>query len=161
MKQQITQNDLFDMFYYVDGELFWKIRKQNVVENRQAGCYDNKGYQVITINGKVHKAHRLIYLYHYGNIPTYIDHIDGDPKNNRIENLRPCSKSENACNRGKQSNNTSGVKGVSYVKKLNKWRAQCRKDGKNYYLGIFDKIEDAELTVKSFRDTIHKNFSKD
>lgn len=157
----MTQNDLIDTFFYKDGQLFWKLKKQNVTIGRPAGCYDSKGYGVITINGKIYKSHRLIFLYHHGYIPEYIDHIDGNIKNNSIENLRPCSKSENSCNRGKQSNNTSGIKGVTYNKKLKKWRAQCGKNGKNYYLGVFDDIKDAELTVKSFRDTIHDVFSRE
>jgi hypothetical protein len=67
-----------------------------------------------------------------------VDHIDGDKLNNQKNNLRLCTKIENLRNKGKLKTNISGFKGVSYDKKLNKWKAQISVNNKKIYLGIFD-----------------------
>jgi len=156
----MEQQTVIDLFAYKAGKLFWNKPRQSIQIGQESGCIDDKGYKCTTISGKIYKTHRLIFLYHYGYLPKFIDHIDGDILNNNIENLRSATKSENACNRGKQNNNTSGIKGVTWDKKLKKWKAQCKKNGKYYYLGLYDKIQDAELTIKNFRDIIHGDYSK-
>lgn len=91
-------------------------------------------------NGK--KLHRLIM-----NAPKgmSIDHINGDKSDNRKSNLRICTNSENLRNRGSQSNNTSGYKGVSWSKELKKWRTQICINKKHIHVGLFkDKIEAAK-----------------
>lgn len=104
-------------------------------------------YVIIGLNNKLYKAHRLAWLYMYGNMPEEdIDHINLDTKDNRIENLRLSVDKLNHKNRSKYRNNTSGVSGVSYHKKLGKWQAEGQQviDGKRirHYLGVFaDKFE--------------------
>lgn len=73
----------------------------------------------------------------------HIDHIDGNGLNNQRDNLRLATPSQNAMNRPKQNNNTSGYKGVSWSKKSGKWIAKIKVNGKSIYLGSFDSIEDA------------------
>lgn len=68
---------------------------------------------------------------------TYIDHADGDPLNNKLENLRFCTLKQNGANRGKQKNNTSGYKGVSFNKKAQKYKAEINR----IYIGHFDTAE--------------------
>ena len=63
------------------------------------------------------------------------DHIDGDGLNNQRKNLRACTHSENSCNRGKQKNNTSGFKGVTWNKTGKTWQAQIKVKNKYIYLG--------------------------
>jgi hypothetical protein len=72
-----------------------------------------------------------------------IDHIDGDGLNNRRANLRLCTTSQNGANRGKQSNNTSGFKGVSWHKASNRWRATINVNGKHKHIGNFETPEAA------------------
>ena len=73
---------------------------------------------MITVDGKRYRAHRLAWLYVYGAWPLgRLDHEDTDRQNNRIKNLRPASNAENLHNRGKQKNNTSGYKSVSWHKR--------------------------------------------
>ncbi|TAL13964.1 hypothetical protein EPN95_04725 [Patescibacteria group bacterium] len=85
------------------------------------------------------------------------DHRDGDGLNNRRENLRACTRSENMRNTGKRVTNTSGYKGVCWDKGKEKWRAAIRLDGKRIFLGYFaDPIEAAqtyELEVEQFNST--------
>ena len=73
-----------------------------------------------------------------------VDHINGNPRDNRRENLRLCNRAENGRNAGKKSNNTSGFKGVCWYKRDNKWRAAIQvDDGKSKFLGYFDDPETA------------------
>lgn len=72
-----------------------------------------------------------------------VDHIDGDGLNNRRCNLRVCTESENSRNQRIRSDNTSGYKGVSWLKSRKKWISQIRADGKTIRLGSFGSAEDA------------------
>lgn len=71
------------------------------------------------------------------------DHKNRNPLDNRKENLRPATQHENVMNKGMQKNNTSGVTGVGWVKKIQKWRARIKYNDKEIYLGVFDCKEDA------------------
>jgi hypothetical protein len=79
--------------------------------------------------------HRLLMGLQYGD-KQMVDHINGNPLDNRKDNLRVCNKSENGCNRGKPINNTSGYKGVHLHKETGKWRAEIRHKGKRHSLGL-------------------------
>jgi hypothetical protein len=97
---------------------------------------------------------------HYGFLPKYIDHIDGNPLNNRIENLRPCTASENLCNAKTRKNNVSGTKGVSWFKPKQKWRARVSFNKKEYHIGYFDSQKAAEVAVTLARKNIHQKFAR-
>lgn len=73
----------------------------------------------------------------------WVDHIDGNPLNNRRSNLRIATPRQNALNSRKRIDNTSGYKGVTYRKDNNKWRARICKNGKRITLGYADTAEDA------------------
>lgn len=74
---------------------------------------------------------------------TVIDHIDGNPLNNRKENLRICTQQQNVFNHKVAKNNTSGITGVSWDKTRNKWVAQIVYNNKNYHLGRYNNKQDA------------------
>ena len=99
--------------------------------------YSNKGY---ARSGKDKFLHRLIM-----NAPDGmdVDHINGNPLDNRKSNLRICSRSQNQMNKGKYKNNTTGFKGVHFYKPTGKFVSRIKVDGKNLYLGCFEKAEDA------------------
>ena len=106
-----------------------------------AGRLSN-GYISIGIDGKEYGAHRLAWMYVYGEVPLFeIDHIDRNRSNNAIDNLRAATSSENNLNRKIFKNNTSGCKGVSFTD--NRWRASITIDGKRINLGRFVKYSDA------------------
>ena len=90
---KIDKDLIQSLFTYKDGSLYWKKT------NKVAGCLKPTGYIVIDIFGKNIMAHRAIWIYHYGKIPKYIDHIDGNKSNNKIENLRLANKAQNCWNR--------------------------------------------------------------
>lgn len=119
----ITQSKLHDMFEYrEDGNL---IHRHTVQGGKRigeiAGSPHNMGYRQITIDGKKQLLHRLIWMYHYGELPDQIDHINGQRSDNRIENLRECSYSQNHGNKRLNKNNTSGFKGVFLDKRDGFW----------------------------------------
>jgi len=88
-----------------------------------------------------------------------VDHIDHDPLNNRRENLRLATASENQHNQPKQANNTSGYKGVYFNKPAQKWLAQVAVNGKRVHLGYFDTPEAAAAAYDTAAQTLHGTFA--
>lgn len=104
------------------------------------------GYRLMRFNGREWGAHHLVWLWHHGRVATgHIDHINRDRADNRIENLRECTASQNLMNRPKQSTNTSGYKGVATVRSTGRWRATLQ----NKHLGCFDTPEEAFEAYKA------------
>lgn len=105
------------------------------------------GYLVIWNNGKLSPAHRLIWEHVNGSVPAKldIDHINGVRTDNRIENLRLVTRSQNNQNvrRARIDNETSGVKGVSLHKQSGKWRARITVNHQRFHLGNFDTVDQA------------------
>ena len=89
------------------------------------------------------------------------DHIDCNKLNNRRNNLRICTSSQNRWNRTAISTNTSGVKGVSWEKARNKWRVGITYRYKHHNLGRFDSIEDAAEAYKSKAIELFENFYRE
>jgi len=103
-----------------------------------AGYTDVHGYTCLSVLNKGYKAHRLAWFYMTGAWPSGdIDHRDGDRGNNRWNNLRDASRSQNLANSGKRSGNTSGLKGVSILPS-GKWRASFSVGNKQRHVGVFD-----------------------
>lgn len=88
-----------------------------------------------------------------------VDHINGDSSDNRLENLRLATNTQNARNRGKSKHNTSGYKGVFWHKATNKWTAQIGVDRKRIYLGIFDTPELAHRAYCEAAKVYHGEFA--
>jgi len=161
-KQELTQKDLQELFDYRDGALYWKKTRAfgKVKKGRKAGTIrKSDGCEGINIFYKTYLTHRLIFMYHCGYMETMIDHIDGNRMNNRIENLRPATKSQNGFNSKKRIDNTSGIKGVSWYKPYNKWVAYCYVMGKKYNLGYYQDKDEAAKVVKEFREKHHGEFA--
>lgn len=126
-----------------------------------AGCDKGNGYIKIAINNRAHHAHRLAWLYVHGSLPSNgIDHVDGNPSNNRIANLRPATQAENMRNIGKRSRNTSGFKGVSFHKQSGKWIVRAKYEGKNRYFGLYDTAEQAAAAYDAVIRSIHGEFAR-
>lgn len=143
----LTQELVRELFDYVPetGDLIWKVYKGSRAEKGDiSGCFC-KGYLVTRVNSKTVYNHQIIFLLHHGYLPKYIDHIDRNPLNNRIENLREANNSQNHANRPKPSNNNSGHKGVSWDVKNNMWYAKIMVQYKSQWLGRFLDIVDAAV----------------
>ena len=117
-----------------------------------------RGYCRVYVNGSHHLEHRLVWLYVKGVMPKHeIDHVDGNPQNNRISNLREANRSQNARNRGMQSNNTSGAKGVYWHKKNQKYVARLKLNGRAIMIGSFTTLEQAK---SAFQDSARKAYGQ-
>jgi hypothetical protein len=88
------------------------------------------------------------------------DHINGDGLDNRRDNLRVCNCAQNQRNRGKQNNNQSGLKGVSWHKKGKKWITQLKLNKKNIYLGLFKNKERAAVAYNEAATKYHGEFAR-
>ena len=109
--------------------------------NRQKGI----GYKCGVFYGKEHLAHRIIFLHAHGYLPKEIDHINGNPADNRIVNLRAITHAENMKSQKKRIDNTSGITGVYKVRQ--RWRVRVVHNKKAYDLGYFKSKEAAEAAV--------------
>lgn len=122
---------------------------------------NGRKYLRICIDGKAFLAHRLAWFYVHGEWPELqIDHIDGDGLNNRIENLREATVSQQNQNRRMHKNNTSGVKGITWKKRRGKWQAQIEHQGKAIYLGSFENKEAAAEAYAVAAKKYHGEFAR-
>ena len=140
--------DLKEIFSYKDGSLYWKISNSNRIKiGDQAGSLEQTGYLITSVNGKKELVHRVIFAMHHGYLPEFVDHIDRNPLNNCIENLRPATKAENCRNQKRRADNSTGARGVVWDKQRNKWRVAISINNKTKYIGRFDDFELAELVA--------------
>lgn len=145
----ITHNELTELLSYDKntGVFVWAVDKTNKAKKGAvAGSNAGDGYLQVRIDGKSYYQHRLAWFYVHGEWPEKeIDHINGDRSDNRIKNLRCVSKRGNARNRVMHPRNKSGVVGVHWDKKSNKWAAQIANGEKTEHLGLFDDLDSAAL----------------
>lgn len=147
--------------YNPESGLFtWNVSRGSNSRGSVAGNINKvHGYVLVGIEGKVYRAHCLAFLYMTGRIPKVIDHIDNVVSNNSWANLREANYFTNGYNSLMQSNNTSGVKGVSLNKRTGKWLARIRVNGSRICLGTFEKLSDAEAAIVSARNKYHGEFA--
>ena len=157
----LTQKVVQEYFDYKDGILYWKVKAANRVKvGSPAGTFDaSTRYHRVHILKKFHKTHRVIFLYHHGYLPDFIDHIDGNKLNNRIENLRAATKSQNCMNQKLSIRNTSGTKGVYWLKREKKWLVSLRVNSILHSFGYFKDKELAELVAIEATNKMHQEFS--
>lgn len=163
---ELTQDRLKELLHYdpETGVFTWRASRGGRVSGSVAGSASLSGYTIIRItvgSGKPtdFRAHRLAFLYMTGSFPIGdVDHIDRDRKNNRWSNLRACSRSQNLANSSIRSDNTSGVRGVSFDKERGKYLWQCVSGGIKSQ-GREDSLEAATLARNRAAMKLHGEFS--
>lgn len=132
----LEQINYYLKYDHITGKFYWKEVASNRISVGDEAGYLSKqtGYITIRLCGKLYQAHRLVWFLHYFEFPELLDHVNGDRTDNRIDNLRIATKSQNNANNKRI--NPNGYRGVTFQK--GKWKAQCRG-----HIGVFSKIEDA------------------
>ena len=143
----ITQEILKQsLFYDPETGLFTRIGNSRLNACGLVGTVQNKGYRAISVRSKLYRAHRLAWLYVYGEFPTdQIDHINGNRDDNRIANLRVVNSHQNACNKRSPAGSNPHI-GVTKKKRRNqfRWCARIMVNKKAKHLGYFNTVEEAK-----------------
>ena len=154
--------DIGEYLRYEDGKLFWTQRAAQRLQigDEAGGLYPKIGYRRVKFRDSIYLTHRIIwFLIKKEQPPRILDHINNNKTDNRIENLREVTYSENEQNKNKQKNNTSGVKGVFWCTRDKKWIARVAKNRKRTCVGYFSDLKDAEQAVKQARKELHGEFA--
>ena len=167
--ESISLEHLREELHYdpADGDFYWKRTRcgpkridADGVDNR-AGSPRKDGYVGISALGFKYLAHRLAWFYVKGTWPSeYIDHINGNRSDNRIENLREVSAQQNTMNHPLHKNNKSGYRGVSFDKARKKWVSRIVINYRQNVLGYFDSVEDAVAAYNRASEEHHGEFAR-
>lgn len=144
----LTQKRLKEVVRYdrQSGLFYWRVSTGKVSRGAVAGHTDSNGYTKLSIDGVKYFAHRLAWLYVYGQWPRQnIDHIDRRRNNNRLSNLRDVGQSMNGLNGPVRRNNSSGYTGVSYDSRRQNWVAYVNRGPHKKHLGAYKTLTDAAL----------------
>jgi hypothetical protein len=150
------------------GVFTWRPRENPSQSNwnerwsgKRAGTKSSFGYRDICLNSAVYKEHRLAFLWMTGRWPEAdIDHVDMNRDNNAWLNLREASRSQNHGNRKVRRDSATGVKGVYYDKKLNKYVAYIKLTGGKKHLGCFVNQSDAAAEYAKNARSLFGDFAR-
>ena len=143
-KQWIKDNLRYDSD---TGNLLWTTPRTSGPKGKNGAGYENgNGYSRLKIKSLYYLNHRVVWFLNYGYVPDVLDHIDGDPSNNRVENLRPATNALNQRNR--LSYGICKFKGVTIG--CGKYRCRAHKGGKLIHVGYFKTPEEAARAYDKF-----------
>jgi hypothetical protein len=153
----ITQENLKELLHYnpITG-VFTNIvdRNSKALKGEECTCINQVGYVVISINYKRYTAHRLAWLYMEGYFPEHeVDHKNGVTHDNRWKNLKEVSHRCNLQNQKIRSNNSSGFKGVTYVKRNSNWSSRITINQKTINIGVYPTAIEAAIARCKYEDT--------
>ncbi len=163
---------------YRNGQLFWKKRPDSLqlLSTRLRNSWDGRflgkragspmrhGYRLITVDGSRYLEHRIIFQMLRGPFDggQYVDHINHDHTDNRIENLRLCSHAENLMNQpGRPSKYGALPKHVHWNENEQKYKVVLRANGKAHHIGTFSTLDEASTAAKDARARLHGEFKND
>lgn len=150
-------SEVFRCFRYDrdSGKIFWKEKPRpkfssGVTIGKEVGIIESTGYRRTTLHQVRYHTHVLVWIFEHGYMPTCIDHIDGNPLNNHISNLRAVSRRENQSNMKKHRQ--GHVVGTSFNKcqKKNPWASRIYVNGKSVFLGWHPTQEQAGAAYQAF-----------
>lgn len=139
------------------GVFRWKAKvNRRIIPGSVAGTEHCMGYICLSVDKKRVLAHRLAWMFVYGEEPkNCLDHINRNKKDNRISNLREVSRAENNQNQSISTRNKSGAPGVGWDKRVGKWRAWININKRQIWLGYFELKEEAITARKEAKKKYH------
>lgn len=141
MPNNLTVEQLKEAFHYDPGTGLFTRKSGGTRSVGNINCY---GYLRIGVGVKKYQAHVLAWLYVHGEMPLrQIDHINGQQLDNRIENLRLATSSQQTANMRIKQTNSSGAKGVMVRKRSRPYDAMVHVDGRQKFLGAFATLDEA------------------
>lgn len=159
--KMLTQERLKELLHYCPetGLFIWLCNTgAKNVEGTIAGSPNSHGHRQISIYHKRHFAHRLAFLFMNGELPSeFVDHINGNPDDNRWTNLRAASATQNQRNSKLRSDSSSGLKGTHWHEKAKKWNAKIRLNKKTISLGSYESPLEAHT---AYCVAAHKYFGE-
>ena len=157
----LDQATLIDYFEYNNGDLFWKKRaSQKIQIGDKVGHKSKNGYIVVRLKNQYLYAHRIIFMMHHGFYPEEVDHIDGNPSNNCIENLRAATRQQNSFNTKIKNSSSTGVKGVGIHKPTGYFKVSIKVDGKSIHLGYTKDLTEAKQMYDEASKLYHGEFAR-
>ena len=156
----LTAERLRELLHYdpLTGLWTWLVNRGLAKVGDVAGTTTRKQYVQIGIDGCLYRSHRLAFLYINGEWPNgLVDHKNNDGFDNRWDNLREATFSQNAANGKVHRDSASGYKGVSWSKRNRKWRVDICISRKRIHVGNFTNIEDA---IAAYAESAGKLFGE-
>lgn len=159
---ELTQCRVRELLSYdpETGYLRWRVSRGNPVKaGDMAGSLMKAGHLQMNIDGGRYLVHRVIWLYVYGEWPQHlIDHIDGNPTNNRISNLRDAPRQINQQNqrRARSDNKSTGLLGAYYNKRARRHFSSIGLNGRAVHLGYFDTAQEAHEAYLTAKRRLHE-----
>lgn len=161
MKKHPTKKRLRELFRYRrDGNLIRLTDRGGEKAGSVIGCPDGHGYKRAGVDGEDYQVHRLIWIWHYGSCPDFLDHKNKRKSSNRIGNLRRATKTHNEWHKPKRRHNTTGYKNVYRVKGVSPspfW-AYITVNGKRKGLGMFKTALAAYRVYRREAKKLHGEF---
>lgn len=154
--------ELHRLFRYDAGRLYWRVARGRSSPGKIAGRIMANGYESVRISGRAHYTHRVVFAMHHERWPVgQLDHINGVRSDNRIENLREATASQNShASVGISPRNTSGFRGVSKREYGRKWRASIAVDGRFISLGVYSSSIEAARAYNTAALEIYGEFAR-
>lgn len=140
------------------GTFVWAVSAQGISAGKPAGSLSSYGYWIIKLGRKPYRAHRLAWFLTHGEWPVgEVDHIDGNPLNNRLANLRVVDRAGNSQNRRRahRDHKSCGLQGVAWNKQHKRWQAKIMANKVRYHLGYFDDANAAHESYLAAKARLH------
>lgn len=158
--KSLTAERLREILHYDPDAGVWRWREKRGCKRKgaPAGCFNAGGYRVIRIDKCLLRSGRLAWLYTTGEWPQdEIDHRDGDPSNDRWDNLRQATREQNMWNKKHWRTSRNGLKGISWHPKIRRWIAEIGAREGRKYLGCFATAEEA---AAAYREAARQHYGE-
>jgi hypothetical protein len=161
MNNELTPLRLKELVSYdpETGEFCRLVSVSSVLAGLVKAKPSKNGYLRMHIDGRLYYLHRLAWLYFYGKWPKEVDHIDGNPSNNKISNLRDCLHNQNMQNMSTKTIAVSGLKGAYWHPICQLWQSKIRYENRTKSLGYFHTAEEAHKAYLNAKSNVHEFFT--